>query len=185
VDLNGDGLVDIVERRENLVDGTTYQVSNVYLNNGNGWTQQPANSPWQIPAAIVCWEYDQPWQDIGQVFDKGVRFVDLNGDGLVDILQSYRWAFSGGHGYNTYSYAYLNNGNGWTEVNFHNWVDPISPGRAFFTYYFDDGSYTRFSLDQGVRFADVNGDGLVDMVQNMTRSYAGGTEEWKYCWINT
>jgi hypothetical protein len=72
-----------------------------------------------------------------------VRFVDLNGDGLVDMVwQAYwngPWAPQG---------AWLNNGNGWTSA----------------PQYIPPAAITNEARDAGVRFEDINGDGVLDIV---------------------
>ncbi|MBN2684046.1 MAG: VCBS repeat-containing protein [Pontiellaceae bacterium] len=72
--------------------------------------------------------------------DKGVRFLDLNGDGLTDLV--YHNGTTGG--------AYLNNGNGWTSTP--SYAPPF--GIA------DLGNKDR------ITFSDINGDGLPDMFYN-------------------
>ena len=72
--------------------------------------------------------------------DKGVRFLDLNGDGLTDLV--YHNGTTGG--------AYLNTGNGWTSTP--SYAPPF--GIA------DSGNKDR------ITFSDINGDGLPDMFYN-------------------
>jgi len=73
--------------------------------------------------------------------DEGVRIADVNGDGLIDILK-------GKEGDSTA--AWISNGSGW--INNDSWEPP--------TYFVDDRG-----RDEGVRLADVNGDGLVDVLK--------------------
>ncbi len=68
-DINGDGLVDIVKAKE----GSNKEV---YLNTGNTWVR---SVEWSLPHVFV---------DLGGV-DQGVRIVDVNGDGLEDLVQRY------------------------------------------------------------------------------------------------
>jgi len=139
VDVNGDGRAD-------LLNASAGYDRHVYLNTGSGWSL----SSWSIPFDFV---------DAG--VDQGVRLVDVNGDGLVDILKSSNLA-------SAERQAWLNNGAGW--VNSSDWLLPTG-------VYFTETSI----LDTGVRFADVNGDGLVDVLKD----YANGTVTNRSAWLNT
>lgn len=70
-DINGDGLDDWVRN-----DGSTLKV---YLNNGTGWNSTH-DTNWSYATTSV----DQYGQD------KGIRFIDVNGDGLLDFVRSYK-----------------------------------------------------------------------------------------------
>ena len=132
MDVNGDGGADIVKSKAGATDY-------VYLNNGNGWS----SAFWTIPVDFV----DSSSKDLG------IRLVDVNGDGLVDILQ----------GTSSTKKAWLGNGSGWVEYT--NWEPPIA---------FIDGS----NQDVGVRFADVNGDGLVDIMEQDDNAWLNTGSEW-------
>ena len=112
-DVNGDGLVDLF-----------HNGSAVYINDGDGtgWTHDESYS---VPVNFVV-----------NNNDTGARLADVNGDGLVDILNN--------------SNVYINDGDGtgWT-------VD---------TNYSDPFDFVSGSDDNGARIADVNGDGLVDLL---------------------
>jgi len=104
IDVNGDGLVDLVY--SNAIDGTSglpvtttgTQVSesynSVYLNTGHGWSTdaEAASSPWRIPGNFRLFEWDttvangQTYQWPG--YSTGVQFIDLDGNGTVDVVQS-------------------------------------------------------------------------------------------------
>ena len=77
-DVNGDSLADIISGYTD--DGGSNSFA-AYLDTGAGWV---SSSTWDPPT---------PFADFG--VDDGVRLVDLNGDGLLDILrlQRYRWFF--------------------------------------------------------------------------------------------
>ena len=87
-------------------------------------------------------------------FPNGTSFVDLNGNGLPDIIQH---TIDGDKG------AWVNTGKGWKNIE--HYVPPVKLVKD------------RFAKDNGVRFVDLNGDGLVDIVQ-----YTGSGE--KGAWIN-
>ncbi len=92
VDINGDGLADI------LWSDQSSSSNAVYINTGTGWVQ---DTTWgTIPQYIT----------VSGNKDAGTRFTDVNSDGLMDILYSRYW--SGG----VYDkHAYINTGKGWTE----------------------------------------------------------------------
>lgn len=120
-------------------------------------------SGWNIP----------PLQFLSNSTDNGVRLVDLNADGYPDFIQSKSDCAT------TTAVAYIHNKiNGWT-------VDPAwtsdlpgfiqqctSPSQRIY--------YTGFQ-DAGVRFADVNSDGYVDLVKNL-KDMSGTASQT--VWIN-
>jgi len=136
LDINGDGLLDAITHLQE--NATTFK-KKTYLNTGTGWVEE--TSSWTVPGNILF----SNWQSR----DQGGRVGDLNGDGLPDLFMI-RLNYPSG----TYDkYLYLNNGeNGWTDVT-SSWSLPDIK----FTW-----SYTMF--DQGARLADLNGDGLEDML---------------------
>lgn len=123
-DVNGDGLPDLLKYA-----GSTKAI---YINDGSGWNE------------------DSTWDSSPEVFvqadgsDAGTRVIDLNGDGLADVVR-----YDG-----STNKAYLNNGKkGWNENASWNLPEAFLSG----------------SEANGVRFADVNGDGLVDLVRSDTQ----------------
>jgi len=76
--------------------------------------------------------------------DAGTRIADVNGDGLPDLIQGYTDASSVNH----YG-AYLNTGSGWATSTV--WTPPVP-----FT--------ANAGWDNGIRIADVNGDGPDDLI---------------------
>lgn len=119
-DINGDALPDFIRAKE----ATTTQI---YLNDGDSWN---LDTNWVFPELFA----DEDGIDLG------TRLVDLNGDGLVDIVRA------GRSGVNR---AHLNTGSGWATT-----TDFSAP------YNFS----TDYGGDTGVRLADINGDGLVDLL---------------------
>lgn len=127
VDINGDSLADVIRR-----DATA---NVVYLNNGSGWTLSSTTVPVKF-------------MDNGE--DQGTRLEDVNGDGLIDILQ--RNAST--------NVVYLNTGGAWVQDS--SWSIPAKVVDL-------DGGVL---VDKGTRFADVNGDGLLDVLNYIQ----GGTD---------
>jgi hypothetical protein len=89
--------------------------------------------------------------------DTGTRLADLNGDALPDIIKAQA---IGGSSYT--QKVFLNTGSGWAEET---------------TWSFPAG----FSFVEGAVFADVNGDGLADVVQ----SFIIDTSSFKNIYLNT
>ncbi len=127
VDINADGLDDIVLAKDSA--------QAVYINNGDstGWTQ---DTGWIMPVSFS--------NSSGK--DQGVRFVDFNNDGLVDLLKAkYEPSLTAG--------LYINNGRGWD----------LQTGIGIPIGFTND-----FGYDQGVRLFDINADGAIDIVQSKT-----------------
>ncbi len=118
----------------------TGTTSKVYIGNGYGWTQDLG---WTIPEVLI-----------NNSKDSAVRLYDYNGDGLVDIIFS-PFPPSGAGGEPTR--VYYNTGHGWQK-------DPS----VIVPFAFAEPAATLSSADRGVRFADFNSDGCVDMAQGLT-----------------
>jgi len=102
----------------------------VYLNTGSGWSTFQTGG-WYAPAKFYDGSLDK---------DTGARLVDLNGDGLPDILQGRFTTMACGRGG-----AWLNTGSGWGQAT--NFSPPVALVRDDFAHW-------------GTEIADVNGDGL-------------------------
>jgi len=137
VDLNGDGLVDVVKS----IGGCGSLCTGAWLNNGHGWTQ---TTDFQAPVGFAASSYIFL---VGQ--DIGVRLVDVNGDGLVDILRSIAVL-----GQDQHREVYINNGHGWD-------LDGSYYIPVLFKYV---GGFSIIS-----ELVDINQDGLIDIV-NITSS---------------
>lgn len=133
-DINGDGLPDLVCHNDTTSGSCRRTDPVVYLNNGSGWTD--VSSTWLIPIMADNASKREYFTD-GSGGDSGLRLVDVNGDGLSDLVRST------GTGY-----IYINNGSGWTYDS--NWYLP--------TPFIYSGS------DSGLRMSDINGDGLMDLL---------------------
>ena len=137
VDINSDGLTDLVQS-SNLSGVST---KNVWINTGSNFV---LNSSWSIPLHFVQNGVDQ-----------GVRFVDINGDGFVDIVQSFN---------STTKSVWINTGNSFVLDS--SWSIPII--------------FIPASASQTNQFVDINSDGLQDIVQLSCNTTQNVT-----VWINT
>lgn len=112
-------------------------LSDVFLNNGNGWTK---STTWTLPVdstfAANC----------GASTYISYYFADLNGDGLPDYELACGSFFSD---------VYMNTGSGWASSKSTTWALPADS-----TFNANCGSVTNLQ----VSFADVNGDGLNDLI---------------------
>lgn len=198
-DINGDGWTDLLSE---VNDGNGNFTKSIYMNDGDGtWTKDP--SGWALPDdfAIITnanrafaiadingdmlpdliseqnsggyvnyvfinngdgtWDdttWDLPTSNWGIIRGavRGGAVTDVNGDSLADLLYTYH---NGGGDFD--SYLYLNNGDGTWSTN-GSWNLP-------------DGFGLLQSSSWGATTADVNNDGLTDLLQT---TFDNGTSTW-------
>jgi len=83
------------------------------VNNGSGWV----NSSIFIPPDDFT---------TTSRLDNGIRLIDLNGDGLVDLFQDYA------NGTTTDRDAWINNGTGWKVNTAWNSIEPFMARKVLF-----------------------------------------------------
>ncbi|MBI3630985.1 MAG: hypothetical protein HY221_01475, partial [Candidatus Sungbacteria bacterium] len=135
LDANGDGLDDIfmpggtllINIGDGLADFTFNSGFTGFANNGAGPTS-----------------WSGAWGS-----DAGVRFIDINADGLLDALRGWRAPISSGHG-GDYNEVWINTGNGFVRR-----TDMVSP---YFVGISGDGM--RWGMTD---YVDTNGDGIVNL----------------------
>lgn len=149
VDLFGDGLLSIIASRE-----TNGQLTDrvTRRNTGNGWQDQPN---FKAPVPMTA-DYS---------LSNAVQFVDLDRDGYIDLV-----------------YSIKKNGN--NTVEFHKNDDDGHGGRKWTQVagQLPDDDDTVFgdskAGDRGVRFIDLDGDGVLDIISS--RLEAGGIRRKAY-----
>jgi RHS repeat-associated protein len=140
VDLNGDGLPDIISwDQSNLVPQVTY------LNTGNGWVQDPG--PYLAPAPL--WDSGLA-QTLNQTGNIGRAFLNINGNGLADFV-CYQIDGNG----NPSAATWLNTGSGWSQQVSTDYNLP-----------WQIASRNNQNQVTGADFVDLNGTGAMDEVWN-------------------
>ncbi|MCX6757958.1 MAG: FG-GAP-like repeat-containing protein [Candidatus Nomurabacteria bacterium] len=158
-DINGDGLLDVLCSNYNLPSSGCYNnTSKIFLNTGDGW--QDVSSTWTFPikhdSAINGGTELERFADSSygsnSSYSTGLQLMDINGDGLNDLIR----------GNGQLNYIYLNNGSGW--------VYNTQLSNAFPMSFFNNNNQ-----DYGMRVADINGDGLLDVLcSNGINGYGSG-----------
>jgi Insecticide toxin TcdB middle/N-terminal region/FG-GAP-like repeat/Salmonella virulence plasmid 65kDa B protein len=99
IDINGDGLADWMYSDSGAV---TY----FRLNTGSGWDATPA-AQWTLATSTTYLAGGGT-----AYYDRGMRFLDINGDGLADFVRSFSGS-TAGHEIANFKFVMLNTGNGW------------------------------------------------------------------------
>ena len=163
VDVNGDGLDDWL-----YSDGTsTY----VLLNNGAGWDATPS-AQWTIATSTL---YKSPDAGTNVYYDRGIRFFDINGDGLPDFIHSYQMSYttknggvaSGENG--TYNTVSINTGNGWATSTAYTLPSTIVTGHVTSGNW--DGTFTYNEYGNWIG----NGQFAQDVMTTVSNSKGGQT----------
>lgn len=124
IDVNRDGLTDLLKAKYG-------ETRKTYLNNGTAWLNS-TNNYWRVPVDFI-----------NGTKDEGVRFVELNGDGLIDIVQ--------GKTSGSVKNSWINNGTNWVSTSL--WILP--------DYFVESDGIN----ETGLREIDLNGDGLTDLIK--------------------
>ena len=151
VDINADGLPDLIKSSWYYAYPTSFWDKKIYLNTGNGWTE---DTTWSFPD--VCYFCQG---SAGQNYNT-IYFQDFNNDGYVDFV------IPGGANVNnqqlSYSNVYINNGHGWTE----------DTGWYSLAYFYSQNCYCQ----NPALFFDGNADGSPDIyVSNQSSSGPAST----------
>ncbi|MGH1541889.1 MAG: RHS repeat domain-containing protein [Arenicella sp.] len=149
IDVNGDGLRDWVRSYIDPLYDNEHR--NTALNTGKGWFW---SGQYQVP--FIKRNYDKAFS--GYPAEERGQYVDVNRDGLIDYLESYR----NRHGIWNIN-SWINTGSGWLQNNAYN------VGWLFNDYYQSEGkSGIRFG-----EFVDLNGDGSRDWMRTVLNQLDG------------
>jgi len=154
IDHNSDGLIDIhfVERRNGK------RISVALTNTGTGFVRDPIWNLITTDSSLI-----PSTQASG---DFGFRFVDVNGDTRLDIVQH----LLNENGTENHKGAWINTGLGWAEGG--SLFEPSVP-------------LARMNRgDQGSRYIDLNGDGLPDLAQSLIDTKSNKDTQVKSAWRN-
>ena len=138
VDLNGDGLLDLV-RRNNFSDRSApadYLGDSAWFNTGDGWAQAPVN--YKSP---FIFNLKNPRAPV-------VDFIDINNDGIVDLVMAYDDASTG----ESFRTVRLGTSNGWSDADSADYVMPFP---------MKEKQQGWFSISG--HLMDFNGDGAIDV----------------------
>ena len=182
VDVNGDGLVDLVYSFEHFTDNTQANarrsISEVYLNSESGFSTTPSTT--YVPPKIgstnqkqVLVDYTSNGSGVSVMRTERSKLIDLNGDGLVDWVTAY-FDYGSSAGSTVHTATHMNTGTGWSASKNTNYE---------MEDYFVEYIGTRPPMPHG-EFVDINSDGLVDWVQSY-QFISTGNPPTKATWLNT
>ena len=182
LDLNGDGLADLTLAQSYIGGGSWHDIRATWINNGHGWTR---DDRWNLPAglAFVASTSIEGVDDVA--ISMNVSMPDLNGDGLPDLVYAVQYSafrkLSDNHVLKG-KYVYLNTGHGWEANNSWKLPDP------YYLYGGMENDGSDLPADGAVRFADINSDGLPDLLyyNGSNHDYDSGAQANKQkVWLNT
>ncbi|WP_339106880.1 RHS repeat-associated core domain-containing protein [Roseovarius rhodophyticola] len=163
VDVNGDGLPDIVrgiDTEDNTATHPSQNVSSaIWLNTGSGWQL----STLKLPVFLAM--YPDQYGRVFNFHESGVRFADVNGDGLVDVIRSFKEENGAQHPDYDENSVYLNQGDGtWATTT--DWEMPKRYGAIPIIFTNPDNP----SVTAGYNIADLNGDRLPEIVRSQVHN---------------
>lgn len=159
VDLNGDGLTDVF--RKYLFNGGLREL--VTINTGSAFSSTSNFNTTMITATGYDPNDMVLWDATVNNGSRGVTFIDVNGDGLPDMFQL---EYAGGG--IELKRVLLNKGKEWQYSN--SFPVTVTDKDNFVLLFLSNRA------ESGVRFADLNGDGLADMI----RAYWNGSNLAQY-----
>lgn len=173
VDINGDGLLDVLVSNEFLEPPSI----TCWLNNGHGYTR--THNYFKVPIAFAT--------QLGTDSQKA-RLIDINGDALVDVIISYSEGEENSDDFRRIREVYFNTGNGAYQYGTNSdypWLDElpdfVATGRRWYAEY---NRYDKATMDKGVQFGDFDGDGRIDIGQRFKFHAGSYRRDISELWIN-
>jgi hypothetical protein len=168
-DLNGDGLPDLIQMyypRNGDYNNVLQQ--RIYLNDGVGFVKSDTFSASlaQTNMFFVGWVVSGGVGDVNM----GTQLVDINGDGLPDLVQLY-YPTNGAYENQPQRRVYLNTGAGFAY-------------KVSLSASLPDAWFRYSGVDFGTQFADLNGDGLPDLIQLYTAFKEGFDRDQRRIFLN-
>jgi RHS repeat-associated protein len=159
VDVNGDGLSDLVHRLVNPEQGI--DENRILLGTGQGWVLARG---WTLPDDAVITEVTERY-DGSFAGPRGLLIADVNGDHLPDLFKNFHEMHEDGNGVDVFKGLWLNRGGSFEEVN-----AAAVPDAAAITRSYDWDELVDFDVywDGGTRVLDVDANGVPDLVRAMT-----------------
>ena len=183
VDMDGDGLPDLVETDDCGTGGLGASSWNVYLNQGDGFASTAVS--WALPNIPQTNANNDPMMNLARDLqcDTGgysrIATVDINRDGRPDLIETDDCG-TGGLGLETWA-VYLNEGDGFAQTAIAWPLPPIPATNAnndpmmnlARDLQCDTGGYSRMAT------IDLNGDGVPEIVHSDDCGTGGlGLETW-------
>jgi hypothetical protein len=185
IDINNDGLPDVVQSIDNNTTVNNYDHYGVYLNNGHGWIK---DVNWAMPIHTVS------GNDFGSSISNSNELIDVNSDNLPDWVETQETAISSPGSFTEYSGVWLNNGHSW--VRDLNWAMPYYQEKNQYGTlqyhdaplgYFGNSGSGMYNFRNGT-LVDLNGDGLPDWLMTSMNDLISpytGAGEFNNVWLNT
>lgn len=204
VDLNGDGLSDIIlsvaegpceSHKPTYTDPAVRPTRAVWINTGTGWERDQALSDVPAPFRITSYRRNGETTSIPGVtsgqsgafaytYPLGTALVDLNGDGRLDLVSRSSGSYSGpAASYQPPDNAWLNTEAGWVEAP-EGYLLPQPLTMSFQPIPPAGGEPRHKSGETAVRFADLNSDGLTDLIKSAVGGATGGVGTVTGVWLN-
>ena len=175
VDLNRDGLADAVQLEGRLSGLTASTVAAVWLNTGQSFQYSAAWSTALLSLVHPTDRSRSAWlvikRDARDRVENGVRFADVNDDGWIDVVRAVLW-----FGQGLRKEVFLNTGSGFTGDVAASFAVPDEPFVDL-----QSESDRDVADDRGVRLADLDADGRVDLL--VARAEWGAASErrvWRH-----
>jgi hypothetical protein len=166
-DVTGDGIADVIAGSSRADDGAKKDTGALYVwAGGAGLTGNPA------PTATLRDSAAYGYEMVGDLgYADSLFLVDLSGDGILDVVTGSYMAAAGGVGGAGQLYVW-NGGATLTGA-----LDPTAKLYATGAHAWDHLAYDTPQHYPTIRFADVSGDGRLDVIASAPQSDASGAKD--------